>query len=232
MNTIIETPTIVQTEEGLEISNSYTWLYQIVDLLKKEWPASLVRLRFELTEKQMDDILAYIDLHPEEVEADYIFGRRRAEERHSAWQEKRANGESTLIEEKWPTWWPADTIPGVVIHIIETDSGPMISNSRSSVYDVMEAYDEGDLPREIAQTYNLSPHQVKVALEYIQEYREILEPELKEVVARREERERMSHAYLAELTKWRMETNPPEMTPRRRAFMALLEKSRRARGEL
>ena len=37
-----------------------------------------------------------------------------------------------------------------IITIIESDLGPLISESRATVYDVMEAYDEGDDPSEIS----------------------------------------------------------------------------------
>jgi hypothetical protein len=41
--------------------------------------------------------------------------------------------------------------------IIETDMGPLISESRVSVFDVMDAHDAGDSQYEIGLTFNLSP---------------------------------------------------------------------------
>lgn len=46
---------------------------------------------------------------------------------------------------------------GSGITIIESEIGPLISESRATVYDVMEAYDEGYSPSEIGRLYNLSP---------------------------------------------------------------------------
>ena len=60
--------------------------------------------------------------------------------------------------------------------IIETDLGPLISESRVSVFDVMDAYDAGDSVYEIDLTFNLSPLQVETALDYIAEHRAALEP--------------------------------------------------------
>ncbi len=51
-----------------------------------------------------------------------------------------------------------------VITIIESELGPLISESRATVYDVMEAYDEGYKLSEIGKIYNLSSPQVQVAL--------------------------------------------------------------------
>lgn len=80
-----------------------------------------------------------------------------------------------------PTWSP-DEEHQFATRIIESDIGPMISQSRVSVYDVMEAYDEGYLPSEIGDIYNLSPHQVDVALAYIHENRARLAPELQRLL--------------------------------------------------
>ncbi|MCE7986247.1 MAG: DUF433 domain-containing protein [Caldilinea sp. CFX5] len=126
-------------------------------------------------------------------------------------------------ETSQPKEWrlPGDTKS--VIRILETDLGPMISQSRSSVYDVMEAYDEGYTPSEISNIYNLSPFQVKVALAYIDEHRAQLEPELKEILIKKAERERYYRALAAEREKQRS----LPMTPQRAALQALIEESRR-----
>ena len=59
--------------------------------------------------------------------------------------------------------------------IIESEIGPVISGRGVTVYDVMEAYDEGDNIYTISSTYNISPLQVKAAIEYIEKHRERLE---------------------------------------------------------
>ena len=114
---------------------------------------------------------------------------------------------------------------GSIIRIIESDLGPLISESRATVYDVMEAADEGYSPFEISRIYNLSPHQVQVALAYITQHREQLAPKLKEILRKAAEREQYHRALVAEIEKQR----PIQITPQRAALQALLEKSRRER---
>jgi uncharacterized protein (DUF433 family) len=125
-----------------------------------------------------------------------------------------------------PTWATIDQRE-FAIRIIESDLGPMISHSRVSVYDVMEAHDEGYNASEIRDTYNLSHHQVEVALTYIKEHRAKLEPELKELQRKQAENEAYHRALVAEREKQFVR----EMTPERIKFNALLERSRRSRRE-
>lgn len=124
-------------------------------------------------------------------------------------------------------WQPDEIDEYSVIKIIESNSGPLISQSRASVYDVMEANDEGYNPSDIGNIYNLSPHQVDVALAYISQHRSKLEPELKRIQTQMAEREAYHRAIVAEQeSQWIR-----EMTPERAKFNALLERSRRSRGE-
>lgn len=129
----------------------------------------------------------------------------------------------------WPTNGRYDGDPVKSrLRIIETSIGPMISASRSSVYDVMEAYDDGDSVREICTTFNLNDSQVQVAIDYIEEHREKLEPELKEILSKKAENERYHRAIEAE----RRKQIPIDNSPRKRKLRALLEESRRRRGAL
>lgn len=125
-------------------------------------------------------------------------------------------------------WSPAGQNNGSLIKIIESDSGPMISESRVSVYDVMEAYDEGHSIYEIHQLYHLSSQQIEVALQYIAQHRATLDPELKEIQAKLAAREQHYRALAAE----RERQIPSVMTPERVTLKALLAESRRKRGEL
>ena len=127
------------------------------------------------------------------------------------------------------TLWPSkDEFDGDIIKIIESDIGPMISESRSSVYDVMEAHDEGYSASEISEIYNLSPHQVDVALAYIEKHRTKLEPELRELLIQKAENEAYHRSLVAEREKQFVK----EMTPERIKFNELLEQSRRRREAL
>ena len=107
--------------------------------------------------------------------------------------------------------------------IVETDDGLQISESRVLLFDVMEAYDEGDSIYEISDTFNLTPLQVETAIDYIERHRTALEPELAKAVQLRKEREEYYHQLAAEHRKNRP---PLPMTPERAAIYALLEKYR------
>jgi uncharacterized protein (DUF433 family) len=120
------------------------------------------------------------------------------------------------------------TTNGFVIDIIESEIGPLISQSRATVYDVMEAYDEGYHPSEIGRIYNLSPHQVQIALAYIAAHRGELEPKLKEILKIAAEREQTYRMRTAEIER----QHPLPLTPQHLALQALIEQNRRARGEL
>ena len=117
---------------------------------------------------------------------------------------------------------------GFVIRVIESEIGPLISESRATVYDVMEAVDEGYLPSDIGRLYNLSPHQVQVALAYIVAHRSELEPKLQNILRVAAEREQIYRKRTVEIEK----QNPLPMTPQSVALQALIEQNRRARGEL
>ena len=112
--------------------------------------------------------------------------------------------------------------------ILETDSGLQISESRVMLLDVMEAHNEGDSVYQISQTFNLTPLQVQIALEYIEKHRAALEPQLARAIQLRQKRE----AYYQDLAagRWEKIAQLP-MTPLRAAFYALREKNRQVAGE-
>lgn len=108
--------------------------------------------------------------------------------------------------------------------ILETDSGLQISESRVMLFDVMEAHNEGDSIYQIAQTLNLTPLQVQIAVDYIEAHRAKLEPEFTRAIQLRNERE----AYYRKQNEavWERIANAP-ITPEKAAFYALREKNRR-----
>lgn len=114
-----------------------------------------------------------------------------------------------------------------VITIIESEIGPLISESRATVYDVLEAHNEGYAASEIARLYNLSPYQVQVALAYIAQHRAALEAKLQEILKNAAQREQYYRARAAELER----EKPIRMTPQRRALQDLIDQNRRSRGE-
>ena len=110
--------------------------------------------------------------------------------------------------------------------VIDTPNGPMISKSRTTIYDVLLSHQEGEDFNALCVIHNLRPLQVMVALEYVEEHREELEAALPELLAKKAEREAYHRAIQAE-----REKIPVKMTPERKAFYALLEKNRKRLAE-
>ena len=107
--------------------------------------------------------------------------------------------------------------------IIETDSGPIISDSRVTVFDVLEALQIGRSTYEICVIHNLTPLQVEVAFSYIATHRAALEAELSDIQARKAERAADARASAAERQK---QIDQLPITTRRAEFYALRERNR------
>ena len=108
--------------------------------------------------------------------------------------------------------------------VIDTPNGPMVSQSRTKIYDVLLSHKEGEDFNALCVIHNLKPLQVRVALEYIEEHRQELEAALPELLRKKAEREAYHRAIQAEREKVISEL---PMTPRRAAFYALREKNER-----
>ena len=78
---------VVRTGRGLTIAGTRITLYTIMDHLKDEWPPHLIRDWFSLTEEQMQGVLAYIEVHQKEVEAEYQQVLKEAAETEQYWRE-------------------------------------------------------------------------------------------------------------------------------------------------
>lgn len=113
-------------------------------------------------------------------------------------------------------------------HILETEMGLMISESRTSVLDVMEMEQRGLDMYEIAMVFNLTPVQVETAIEYIAENRERLTPVLEKALILKQEREAYYRAIQVDIQK-KIDQLP--MTPERKTFYDLLAKNRLNRRE-
>lgn len=83
--------------------------------------------------------------------------------------------------------------------ILETNVGPVISESRVTVFDVLEAQENGQGLYEISMNYNLTPLQVETAFKYIAIHRERLLPILQEILVKAAEREAYYRAKQEEL---------------------------------
>ncbi len=77
---------IIRNSRGLSIAGTRITLYHIMDYLKADWPPKLIQDRLNLTDKQMADVLAYLEVHREQVEAEYALVLQQAEEIQRYWQ--------------------------------------------------------------------------------------------------------------------------------------------------
>ena len=77
--------TVVRTSRGLSIAGRRLTLYSIMDYLEAGWPPHLIRDEFNLTDRQMTDVMTYIETHRDEVEQEYRAVLQRAEENRQYW---------------------------------------------------------------------------------------------------------------------------------------------------
>lgn len=88
MNEKTKTPNIVvRIGRSLTIAGTRITLYTIMDHLKDEWPPHLIQDWFNLTNRQIQGVLDYIEAHQEEVEAEYQQVLKEAEETEQYWRE-------------------------------------------------------------------------------------------------------------------------------------------------
>ena len=82
-------PTVVRNERGLSINGTRVTLYHIMDHLRAGSSAEELREWFPvLSERQIEDALAYIEAHQAEVDAEYEFVVAKAEENRRYWEER------------------------------------------------------------------------------------------------------------------------------------------------
>jgi uncharacterized protein (DUF433 family) len=79
---------ITRTERGLSITGTRITLYDVMEYLLAGWPSELIGSRLDLTEQQMTDVLAYIDAHRTEVEAEYQTVLQSGKEIRQYWEER------------------------------------------------------------------------------------------------------------------------------------------------
>ena len=83
----IETqPTVIRSSRGLSIAGTRITLYDIMDYLTADWPPDLIRDWFGLADKQMADVMDYIETHRAEVEAEYQLVLQQAEQVRHYWE--------------------------------------------------------------------------------------------------------------------------------------------------
>lgn len=81
-------PMVVRTERGLTIAGTRITLYDVMGSLKADWPPKLIRDWLDLTEEQIQGVMAYIEAHRDEVEAEYQLVLQQTEECRRYWEER------------------------------------------------------------------------------------------------------------------------------------------------
>jgi uncharacterized protein (DUF433 family) len=81
-------PTVVRTDRGLSIAGTRITLYSVMDYVKAGWPPKLIQDWLNLTERQIRDVINYIEEHREEVESEYQQVLQEAEENRRYWEER------------------------------------------------------------------------------------------------------------------------------------------------
>ncbi len=83
-----ENPFVVRTERGLTVAGTRITLYLLMDYLKADWPPKLIQHWHDLTDEQIAGVMAYINAHREDVEAEYQLVLKQAEENRAYWEER------------------------------------------------------------------------------------------------------------------------------------------------
>lgn len=106
--------------------------------------------------------------------------------------------------------------------IVDDDRGPLISESRVTVFDVLAAQQNGAGLYEVCMVFNLTPLQVQTAFDYIEAHRQALETELIGIQERQRAIEQSYRAQAASIERTII-AQPP--TPQRSALQVLRERS-------
>lgn len=80
--------TVVRTSRGLSLAAIRITLYDIMDYLTEDWPPHLIQYWFNLADKQIAEVMEYIQNNRAEVEAEYQQVLREAEEIRQYWEER------------------------------------------------------------------------------------------------------------------------------------------------
>jgi uncharacterized protein (DUF433 family) len=83
----IQQPEIIRTERGLTIAGTRISLYDVIDLLKVDYPPKLIRDTFNLTDLQIQVALSYIQANQSQIEAEYQEVLQTREEIRKYWEE-------------------------------------------------------------------------------------------------------------------------------------------------
>ncbi len=84
-------PTVIRNSRGLSIAGTRITLYDIMDYVTQDWPPKLIQYWFDLSDKQIAEVMDYIENNRPEVEAEYQQVLEYAEEIRQYWAERNQN---------------------------------------------------------------------------------------------------------------------------------------------
>jgi polyhydroxyalkanoate synthesis regulator phasin len=87
-NVATEFPSVVRTERGLTVGGRRLTLYLLEDHFKAGYPPQLVQDIFRLSDKEIVDVVGYIQAHRDEFEAEYQSVLKKADENRRYWEER------------------------------------------------------------------------------------------------------------------------------------------------
>jgi uncharacterized protein (DUF433 family) len=81
-------PTVVRTERGLSINGTRITLYYVMDYVCAGRSPEEIQYWLRLTNRQLADVMEYIEEHRAEVEAEYQQVLQEAQEIREYWEER------------------------------------------------------------------------------------------------------------------------------------------------
>lgn len=80
--------TVVRTSRGLSVAGTRITLYDVMDYITQDWPPELIQYWFNLTDKQIADIMDYIKKNRSKLEAEYQLVVQHAEDIQKYWEKR------------------------------------------------------------------------------------------------------------------------------------------------
>ncbi len=87
-DTLTAQTTVVRTERGLSIAGTRITLYDVMAYIKAGWPPTLLGHWLNLDDRQIADVMSYIEAHRDEVEEEYRLVLHQAAETRAYWDER------------------------------------------------------------------------------------------------------------------------------------------------
>lgn len=80
--------TVIRNQRGLSIAGTRITLYDVMDYVTDDWPPKLIQCWLNLSDRQIADVMAYIDEHRDAVEKEYQQVLQKAEQNRQYWESK------------------------------------------------------------------------------------------------------------------------------------------------